>query len=156
VRDAFAGESWLTRVEHDPATGSLLIEYQPGHAMPDEIIERASRAAGLCVHPGEPRRPDRTHGERILRACNELNESAYRMMGFRVEPRTLLPIGVAAMSAVFFVLNRGQRMPRWDNLAYWSVSLFAMLHGREIGRTGEDLTGEKPAQAPDGAPREPR
>jgi hypothetical protein len=152
ARDALLATGNVLRVEHDAGTGSLLIEYEPGRITPDEILARAANAAGLLVDLEEPCRPDRTHGERFLDVCRDLNDAAYVMTGFRVEPRTLLPVGVAVLSGVFFALNRGQRMPRWDNLAYWSVSLFAMLHGREIGATAA-ARGEAPAvrgEAPEG------
>jgi hypothetical protein len=156
VRDALVADRAVLRVGHDAATGSLLIEYEPGWITPDEILERAAQAAGLGLASGEPCKPPRTQGERFVRACRDLNDVAYEMTGFRVEPRTFLPIGVAALSAVFFVINRGQRMPRWDNLAYWSLSLFVMLHGRELGKAAEDLIASRPGQGRGGAAQEPR
>lgn len=153
ARDALIAAGGTTRVEHDAGTGSLLVEYDPARIGPDEILESAAAAAGLCVDRAGPCRPERTHGERFVRACRDLNDRAYEMTGFRVEPRTILPVGVALMSGVFFVLNRGQRMPRWDNLAYWSLSLFAMLHGRDIGAVAGH-EGARPGER--GAARPPR
>lgn len=157
AREALAAEGAVRRVEHDAATGSLLIEYEPGRIAPDELMERAACAAGLCLAPGEPRKPDRTQGERFLHACRQLNDAAYEVTGFRVEPRMLLPIGVAVLSGVSFLLSNGPRMPRWDNLAYWSLSLFAMLHGREINNVLSSVADPKPERPRGGgAAPEPR
>lgn len=156
ARDALVASGAVLRVEHDAETGSLLVEYEPGRIPPDTILERAAEAAGLELDLEGARRPDRTHGEHFLQACRRINEAAYEMTGFRVEPRTLLPIGVGALSAVFFVMNRGQRMPRWDNLAYWSLSLFAMLHGREIGAMVSVRGDAKPGDPGPDAARSPR
>lgn len=132
AREALLGSGVVTRVTHVEETGSLLVEYEPGRLTPDELVHLSAEAAGLRVDPGIPGRPRRTHGERFIAACRGWNHAVYEMTGFRAEPRTLLPVGVALLSGVFLVANKAQRMPRWDNLAYWSLSLFAMLHGPEI------------------------
>lgn len=142
-------------VEHHPGTGSLLIEYDPARVSADALLERAAQASGLRAGREPPRRPERTHGERFVQTCREMNDAAWEAMGFRMEPRTLVPVGMAALAGAFFFLNRGQRMPRWDNLAYWSISLFAMLHGREMGAPAA-APGAEPAGAGPAGERAPR
>ena len=46
AREALLGSGTVRAVAHDPRTGSLLVEYEPGLSAPDAIVERAARAAG--------------------------------------------------------------------------------------------------------------
>jgi hypothetical protein len=38
---------------------------------------------------------------------------------------------MTAFAAVSFVVKK-DRLPRWDNLAYWAYSIFVSLHPSEI------------------------
>jgi hypothetical protein len=132
VRAAFAGSTAVQRVAHDGRSGSLVIEYEPGLADPDAIAARAAQAAGLPLAFNGAERPDRPHAEWFVEACRGLNASAYELTGRRLELRTLVPATLAGLSAVLLVVGKGPRLPRWDSLAYWSVTIFAMLHVQEM------------------------
>ena len=48
------------------------------------------------------------------------------------------------------------RLPRWDNLLYWSYNIFVSLHRREIEGGGAATGGVRRASAlrvPDGEPQ---
>lgn len=147
VREALAGTLGVSRVDHDAHTGSLVVEYEPGLSSPDAIIERAAQAAGLLRAPDRPEGSVRCQGDRVVGACRRINAATYDLSGSRVELRTLVPFALAGLSAVILVV-RGPRLPRWDNLAYWSISLFALLHSRE-------MNAAPPASA-DGGAKAPR
>ena len=130
ARAALDGAPGVLSVEHDGDTGSLLIEYDPARVTAEALLALVARAARLRA-AGTPTRPPRTQGQRILDLCRDLNDGAYELTGFRVDLRTVVPATLACLSAATLLLGRGNRMPRWDSLAYWSVNLFAMLHPRE-------------------------
>lgn len=117
-------------VGHDEETGSILVEYEPGSVAPDAIIGQAARATGLRF-ADVPENPRTALGERILRTARDANAVVYELTGGRADLRTLVPLALAGLS-VGVLATKGDRLPRWDNLAYWSFNLFALLHVREI------------------------
>jgi Heavy metal associated domain 2 len=142
----------ITRVSHSDRTGSLLIEYQPGLADAEVIIAAIVAAAGLDP-PAEDVNAARRREPAVaaVDAARELNEIVYELTGYRAELRTLVPIGLSALAAYSFVYHKDARLPRWDNLLYWSYNIFSQLHRREIDQPRPDeAPGGKP-RAPDGA-----
>ncbi|MEZ4307254.1 MAG: hypothetical protein R3F14_04325 [Polyangiaceae bacterium] len=111
----------------------------------------AAAAAGLELDPEVACRPERTHAERFVSACHALHDTAYELTGYRVEPRTLAPAALAAVSMALLAVGRGSRLPRWDNLAFWSLSLFVMLHDRDI-RAARPGLGKAPSAPPSPTP----
>lgn len=130
---ALDGTPGVRSVAHDGDTGSLLVEYDPSRITAQALLEIVSRASGLRA-AGAPRPPSRTHGQRILDLCRDLNDAAYEHTAYRVDLRTVVPAALACLSAATLLFGKGNRMPRWDSLAYWSVNLFAMFHPREATR----------------------
>ena len=133
VREAVLGLPGITSFNHSPRTGSLLIEYEPGSTEPDDVVERIANAADL-ERPDEEtvrarRRPPATV---VVRAARELNALSMDLTGSQVDLRTLVPTALAALSAYAFVYGKGPRLPRWDNLLYWSYNIFVSLHWREV------------------------
>jgi hypothetical protein len=145
ARAALDAEHGISQVSHNPRTGSLLIEYQPALADPEAILARVAAAAGLDL-PGE---------EAILRrrepaivaidAAREVNDLVHELTGYRADLRALIPAGMAALAAYSFAYHKDERLPRWDNLLYWSYNIFTQLHRREIDRSDP---GGAPGPAP--------
>jgi Heavy metal associated domain 2 len=136
VRSALDAEPGITAVAHNPRTGSLLVEYQPGHAEPETILARIASAAGLampdeqaCLKPREPVIV-------CIDAARELNDLVHEITGQKADLRALLPAGMAALAVYSFVNSGEERLPRWDNLLYWSYNIFSQLHRREIEASG--------------------
>ncbi len=145
AREQIARIASVRGVERDRTTGSLLIHYDPGVLAPDVIVERAARIAGLRVAaPVEA--PCGSPATRVVGACRRINRATHELTGGRIELRTAVPVAFAAFSVVSFVAGRS-RLPRWDNLAYWSFALFTVLHDREL---------EAPATAEPAPPGGPR
>jgi hypothetical protein len=139
--EALQGVPGVTRVDHNAQTGSLLVEYEPGLAEPDAIVERIAHAANL-VSPFDPRArlPPTQPANTVIGGTQKMNLVAFELTGKRADLRTIVPAALAGAAAYSFAFGRGPRLPRWDNLLYWSYSIFAALHHDEIARTtGADV-----------------
>lgn len=139
VRAALQGLPGVTAVTHTVQSGSILVEYSPGHAEPDEIIAAIADAAGLGRPlPEEELRRRRAQPALLaIGAARELNALTQELTGFRADLRAIAPMAMAGLAAYSFMHEKGARMPRWDNLLYWSFNIFTMLHRREIDAAGE-------------------
>jgi len=124
----------IVTVEHATRTGSILVRYEPGLVEPDALLERIARAAelDLPVDSREARRLRASPAILAIDATRELNEAVHELTGFRADLRALAPAGLAALAAYAFAQQEGERLPRWDNLLYWSYNVFTALHRREI------------------------
>jgi hypothetical protein len=136
----------ITRVDHSARTGSILVEYEPGHAEPHAIVERMAQAAGL-MSPFDPRamKPRFVPSDALIDGARGLNSITNELTGRRTDLRTLVPAAMAGAAVYSFLYGQGPRLPRWDNLLYWSYSIFSALHSKEI----HDVTGAV-ATTPDG------
>jgi Heavy metal associated domain 2 len=133
VRETIVGLAGITSFTHSARTGSLLVEYEPGFTEPDEVVEQIAEVANL-ERPDEDavrarRRPPAVVAVGVAR---ELNSLTMELTGSKVDLRFLVPTAIAAVSAYSFVYSKEPRLPRWDNLLYWSYNLFTSLHRREI------------------------
>lgn len=133
VRESLDAVPGILSVTYTARTGSVLVEYEPGHADADDIILRIADAADV-----EPPLDEATLRERrarpallTIRVTRELNGLARDLSGGRTDLRSLVPAALAGL-AIFSFAEEKQRMPRWDNLLYWGFNIFTMLHRREI------------------------
>lgn len=126
----------VRRAEHDARTGGLLIEYEPGRIEPDGLILRVAEAAGMDppLDDCEARRRRPVDLRWIVDAGRELNVSAQELTGFRADLRTIVPAAMVGVALVSFVAQAGQRLPRWDNLLFWSINLGARFFQDEFAR----------------------
>jgi hypothetical protein len=123
------------RFSHCSATGSIVIEYQPGALDADELLVRIAQQAGLRGVIDD--KLDKTHRLELVNvvidAMKGANKLTHEVSGGRVDLRELLPAGLAIVSLLSFVANKdGKRMPRWDSALWWCQSLFMEWHRREI------------------------
>jgi hypothetical protein len=138
VREATLGIPGVTRFEHSVRTGSILIEYEPGLAEPDEILTQLAAAAGIAPCADDALARTRTPALIAVDAVQELNAIASELTGHKADLRSLVPAGLAALSAYAFITSPEPRLPRWDNLLWWSYSAFLNHHREEIARSGEE------------------
>jgi hypothetical protein len=122
--DAIPG---IVSFEHRATTGSLLVVYQPGLVEPDVIVAAIAAAADLDLPREERRDPDKP-ALIAIEVGREINAAVADLTGARADLKTLVPGSLAALAAYAFVQQRGERLPRWDNLLYWSWSIFRDLH----------------------------
>jgi hypothetical protein len=143
VKAALDGMPGITRVVHKADTGSFLIEYEPGLAEPDAVVVRIAEVAGL-LSPFDPRarkKPAQT-STALIDGARGLNAVANELTGGRADLRVVVPAALAGLAAFSFSREK-MRLPRWDNLLWWSYSIFTALHSQEIqAATGEKPTGD--------------
>jgi hypothetical protein len=139
ITRALDGVPGISRVLHNARTGSVLIEYEPGLADPEQIVERIAGTAHL-VSPFDPRaaRPAARPASALIDGVRELNAITHELTGWRADLRSVVPAALAGAAAYSFAFGKGPRLPRWDNLLWWSYSVFASLHAREISRAGAE------------------
>lgn len=139
----------ILAVTHNDRSGSLLVEYEPGHAEPDAILARIAEAAGLdrAIDEREARRRGSRPGLIAIEVAQELNTIAHELTGWRADLRTMVPAALAGLAAYSFAASGHARLPRWDNLLYWSYNVFLNLHRREIERaeSARDKTPPTPS-----------
>jgi len=139
--DAMAG---ISRVVHNARTGSLLVEYEPGLVEPDAIAARIAEIARL-ISPFDPRaaRPVFQPASAVIDGARELNAIAQELTGGRADLRSIVPAALAGVAAYSFAFGKGPRLPRWDNLLWWSYSVFASLHARDMAKAGSTAPPEE-------------
>lgn len=153
IRDAMEGVPGVTKLTHNARTGSLLVEYEPGHVEPDAIVARIAEIGGMQspFARGADETKSVTPAEALVEATRELNAIVYELTGWKADLRSIVPAGIAALGAYSFIVKKEDRLPRWDNLLYWSYNIFSQLHQREIhryasvregGREGDKKEGE--------------
>jgi hypothetical protein len=142
VRAALDAEPGIVAVTHNARTGSILVEYQPGLTDSETILSLVAQAAGLDM-PSEESLPGKKPALIAIDAAREVNELVSDLTGQKTDLRSLVPMGMAALAAYSFAYSAHKRMPRWDNLLYWSYNIFSQLHRREIER-GEKLPRNEP------------
>jgi hypothetical protein len=122
--DAMPG---VVSFEHRPTTGSVLVVYQPGLVEPDVIVAAVAEAGDLDLPRDEPRDPNKP-ALVAVEVGREINAAIADLTGARADLKTLVPGGLAALATYAFVQQKGERLPRWDNLLYWSWSIFRDLN----------------------------
>jgi hypothetical protein len=137
VRAALEGLPGVSTVLYTARTGSILVEYEPGLAEPEAIVERIAKTADLAS-PFDPRalRPHFRPVAGLIGATRELNAVAAEVTGRRVDLRSIVPAALAGAAAYSFAFGKGPRLPRWDNLLWWAYSVFASLHASEMSEAG--------------------
>lgn len=124
---------------HHPATGSVVVEYEPGTIDADDLLNHIARSAGLRGVVDAT--SSRIHRKELVSAFIEtvqgVNQVVSQLTGQRADLRELVPVALAATSVASFVLNdqRG-RMPEWSGALYHSYRVFMHWHRKEV-RTRE-------------------
>jgi len=144
--DAIPG---IVSCEHRATTGSLLVVYQPGLVEPDVIVGAIAAAADLDLPRDEPRNPDKP-ALIAIEVGREINAAVADLTGARADLKTLVPGGLAALATYAFVQQKGERLPRWDNLLYWSWSIFRDLH-RDAFKPEPSAAPAAPSSDPENA-----
>jgi hypothetical protein len=121
---------------HNPRTGSFVIEYELGRLDPDHLlgqIAKKTRLNGVVMDVDST-----VHRQELLKgfldAVQEVNGIVGRVTGEKADLRELVPLSLAAVSVVSFVLGErgGVRMPRWDSALYRGYRIFMQWHRNEV------------------------
>jgi hypothetical protein len=131
LREALSGAGGIARVAHNPASGSLLIEYAPEAIDADAILGRVLDA-GLRLDE-LPRRPDASRA--VVGAARAANSKVADMTRGAADLHGVVSFVLGAGAVGSLVLGRGARWPRWENLLYWSYAFFRDVHARDLERS---------------------
>ncbi len=135
VRQVVQSVPGVETVTWSQDTGSLLIEYQPGQSDPNDIVATIAHGCGMMFVGNADMVQNRSPATPALAASDAfagINHLAARVLGHRADLRTILPLVVVSISTYAFSKQKGQRLPRWDNLVYWSINLFLAMNRRVL------------------------
>jgi hypothetical protein len=120
--DAIAGADGVASVT-ESATGSVLVEYDPERVDAGALVDAIAAAAALWIGPP----PVRSAARAIFESGRALDAHVADWTGGRLDLRVAVPAALAAGSIATVVF--GARLaPRWDNLLYWSFTVFRALN----------------------------
>jgi hypothetical protein len=131
VRQRLDGMTGVLNAAFTRSTGSVLVLYEPGIVEPDEIVAEIADAADLDL-PGPETRDPRRPALIAIGVAEELDAAVQELSGRRVDLASLVPAALAGLAAFSWFRHPETRLPRWDNLAYWSFNVFTLLNRREI------------------------
>lgn len=120
---------------HNPMTGSAVIEYDPAALEADDLLKHIASGAGF------PRLEVATrikmNRQELVSAfmdgVQDINRTFGQLTGERTDLRELVPVALAAVSVVSFVVNDpSSRLPHWFSSLYRSYRVFMHWHRREV------------------------
>lgn len=126
----------MSQVQHSGQTGSVLCEYQPAELTAEAIFEALSDQGIEVVEPT---------GERwdvagaVYRVAAGANEVVRELTDQKADLKLLAPVGLAAWGVAQLV--RSPVPVRWDNLLWWSYSLFTQLNHPHAAKSAEKDRG---------------
>jgi hypothetical protein len=126
-------------------TGSVVVEYDPDTLDADDLLKHIAKSAGLRgIENATDRKMNRQELVSVfMDTVQDVNQVARELTGNRLDLRELVPIALAATSAVSFVLNEERgRLPTWDSALYHSYRIFMQWHRREA-RTRERVARQE-------------
>lgn len=112
-------------VRHNLDTGSVLVEYEPGKIDPSQLVDRVALALGAERVLDETGATKPTEPAAVVKQTAAVLDALTReITGGRADLRVLVPAALGAAAAYSWVEGKGPRLPRWDNLLWWSYSVF--------------------------------
>lgn len=133
--DVLKRQPGVQSIEHRPITGSVLVHYTPGQIDTHDILDHVARAHDLVI--SEEAGPDPGDLPRlVIDAGREVNDLVSRLTGYRIDVRGAVPLALAGLAGYSFLTSKN-RLPQWDNLAYWAFAVFTELHREEIAETAQ-------------------
>jgi len=135
----------------NPNTGSVIVEYEPGSLDVDDFLNHIAKSAGF---QGVESAADASTASReelvsaFLDGVQDVNQVVRHITGERADLRELVPMALAAVSVVSFILNEDRgRLPQWSSALYRGYRIFMQWHRPEVrareraGRQREDRAG---------------
>ena len=123
----------------NPKTGSVVVEYDPGTLDADDLLKHIAKSAGFRGVESSPgsKMNRRELVSAFLDTVQDVNQVVRELTGARADLRELVPVALAAVSVVSFVLNEDRgRLPQWSSALYRSYRIFMHWHRPEV-RTRE-------------------
>jgi hypothetical protein len=124
----------VLRVSHAPVTGSVVVEYDPNVTDSTALLDRLCELGGFegVVDEAEDRGSRREPEQVVIRIAKGLNDAARELSQENADLKTLAPAALASAAVVSFFVSKHERTPRWDNLLWWSYSVFMDWHRAQI------------------------
>jgi hypothetical protein len=125
----------------NPKTGSVVVEYEPGALDADDLLKHIAKGAGFRgVETSAGSMMNRRElVSAFLDTVQDVNQVVSQLTGERADLRELVPVALAAISVLSFVLNEDRgRLPQWSSALYRSYRVFMHWHRPEV-RTRERL-----------------
>lgn len=120
---------------HNPKTGSVVIQYEPGEVEADDLLKHIAKSAGMRgVEVATPHKATRQEVvSNFLDFVESVNQTCSHLTGGRVDLREIGPVALAAISVVSFILNEERgRLPQWSSALYHSYRVFMHWHRPEV------------------------
>jgi hypothetical protein len=129
--DVVARVEGVNRVAHNRVSGSLLVEYAPERIDAEGILAALPRA-GVRLDDS-PRRRDASRV--VIGAARDLSAHVSETTRGAADLNGVVAFALGLGGLTSVVLGRS-RWPRWDNLLFWSYTLFrdGFLRQSERGR----------------------
>jgi hypothetical protein len=133
----------------NPKTGSVVVQYDPGSIEPDDLLKHIAKSAGLrgveIATSGKANREELVGA--FLDTVQGVNQVVGQLTGERADLRELVPVALAVVSVVSFVVNDpGSRLPHWFSSLYRSYRVFMQWHRPEV-RTRERAARQEEERA---------
>ncbi len=136
----------------NPKTGSVVVEYKPGTLDADDLLKHIAKSAGF--RGVENLASSKMNRQELVRAfldtVQDVNQVVSQLTGERADLRELVPVALAAISVLSFVLNEDRgRLPQWSSALYRSYRVFMHWHRPEV-RTRERVARQEDERAGSG------
>ena len=124
-----------------PKTGSVVIQYDPATLDADDLLKHIAKCAefrGVEIAAStKANRQELVSG--FLDTVQGVNQVVSKLTGERADLRELVPVALAAVSVLSFVLHEERgRLPEWSSALWRSYRVFMHWHRPEV-RTRERL-----------------
>jgi len=135
ARAAAEGAPGFRSWAHNPKTGSVVIQYEPGEVEGDDLLKHIAKSAGMRgVEVATPHKMTRQEVvSNFLDLVQNVNQTCSHLTGGRADLREIGPVALAAISVVSFILNDNRgRLPQWSSALYHSYRVFMHWHRPEV------------------------
>jgi hypothetical protein len=120
----------------NPKTGSVVVEYEPGTLDADDLLKHIAKSAGFrgVAHAADGSKRSRQElVSGFLDTVQDVNRVVRQATGERADLRELVPVALAAVSVLSFILNENRgRLPQWSSALYRSYRIFMQWHRPEV------------------------
>ena len=139
ARNAAESAAGFRSWSHNPKTGSVVIQYEPGAIEPDDLLKHIAKSAGLPgVEVATRHKMSRQEAvSSFLDKVQGANQTVNHLTGGRADLRELVPLALVVTSVVSFIVNdERSRLPHWMSALYRGYRIFMHWHRPEV-RTRE-------------------
>jgi len=140
VTETLSGLEGVRELRFNPATGCLLLLYDPDILHIDQLLLAASAANIEVVPPTSPAPPQEGDITPLARSINalfrEIDRRLLRLTSGKLDARTLFPVGLGAAALRQIIVSRGEiAAAPWYVLLWYSFEAFTKFNRAPGGRS---------------------